>query len=91
MNILIISQYFWPENFKINDIALEWKTKGYEVDVLTMVPSYPLGKVFDGYENKFYQKENYQGINIYRVRAVTGYRESLVKKLLKYFNFMFNK
>jgi len=87
--ILIVTECFYPEEFKINDIALEWKTKGYDVDVLTIVPSYPLGKVFDGFENKFYQKENYQGINIYRVRAVTGYRESLVKKLVKYFNFMF--
>ena len=87
--ILIVTEYFYPEEFKVNDIALDWVKKGYDVDVLTAVPSYPLGMIFDGYENGFYQKEEYSGINIYRVKTVTGYKESLIKKLLKYFSFMF--
>jgi len=86
--ILIVTEYFYPEEFKINEIALTWKEKGYEVDVLTQNPTYPLGKTFDGYENRWFSKDNYKGINIYRVKAVTGYRESLFKKLLKYFTFM---
>ncbi len=86
--ILIVSEYFYPEEFKINDIALNWKNKGYEVDVLTMVPSYPESKVFDGFENKWFQKNTWNNINIYRVKAVTGYKSSLFKKLLKYFVFM---
>lgn len=86
--VLIVSECFYPEEFKINDVALSWKEKGYEVDILTMVPTYPLGKVFDEYKNKLYQKEQWQGINIYRVKAVTGYKSSLFKKLLKYFVFM---
>ena len=89
MKILIVTEYFYPEEFKINEIALEWKKKGYEVDVLTNFPTYPAGKIFDGYENKWYQKDNYEGITVYRVKAVTGYRDSLFKKLLKYFVFMF--
>jgi len=87
--ILIVTEYFYPEEFKINDIALEWQKKGYEVDVLTNLPTYPAGKIFDGYENRWYQKDNYKGITIYRLKAVTGYKESLFKKLLKYFGFMF--
>ncbi|CAI6150604.1 MAG: hypothetical protein SPLUMA2_SPLUMAMAG2_01787 [uncultured Sulfurimonas sp.] len=87
--ILIVTEYFYPEEFKINEIAVEWKKKGYEVDVLTNFPTYPAGKIYDGYENKWYQKDNYEGVNIYRVKAVTGYKESLFKKLLKYFVFMF--
>ena len=87
--ILIVTEYFYPEEFKVNDIALDWVKKGYDVDVLTAVPSYPLGMIFDGYENGFYQKEEYSGINIYRVKTVTGYKESLIKKILKYFSFMF--
>lgn len=86
--ILIVTEYFYPEEFKINEIALAWKNKGYEVDVLTQFPTYPYGDIFDGYENKWYAKEVYQGINIYRVKAVTGYKNSLFKKLLKYFSFM---
>jgi len=86
--ILIVTEYFYPEEFKINDVALDWKNKGYDVDVLTMVPTYPVSEVFDGYENKWYQKNVWNGIDIYRVKAVTGYKTSLLKKLLKYFAFM---
>jgi glycosyltransferase involved in cell wall biosynthesis len=86
--ILIVTECFYPEEFKINDVALSWKDKGYDVDVLTLVPTYPLGRVFSGYKNSFFRKDEYQGINIFRVHAVTGYRDSVVKKILKYLNFM---
>ena len=86
--ILIVTECFYPEEFKINDVALSWKGKGYDVDVLTLAPTYPLGKVFLGYKNRFFRKDEYQGINIYRVRAVTGYRDSTIKKIFKYINFM---
>ena len=87
--VLIVTECFYPEEFKINDVAMSWKDKGYEVDVLTLAPTYPLGKVFPGYKNKFFTKDDYNGISIFRVRAVTGYRESFLKKILKYINFMF--
>ena len=86
--VLIVSEVFYPEEFKINELAIDWKNKGYDVDILTMVPSYPSSNIFDGYENRWYQKELWNGMNIYRVKAVTGYKNSLFKKLLKYFAFM---
>lgn len=86
--ILIVAEYFYPEEFKINEIAIEWKKKGYEVDILTQNPTYPLGKVFVGHKNKWFSKESFEGMNVYRVKAVTGYKTSLFKKLLKYFSFM---
>lgn len=86
--ILIVTECFYPEEFKINDVALSWKGKGYDVDVLTLAPTYPLGKVFLGYKNGFFRTDEYQGINIFRVHAVTGYRDSAVKKIFKYINFM---
>jgi glycosyltransferase involved in cell wall biosynthesis len=86
--ILIVTECFYPEEFKINDVALSWKDKGYHVDVLTLAPTYPLGKVYLGYKNSFFRKDNYCGINIFRVGAVTGYRNSAIKKMLKYINFM---
>ena len=86
--ILIVTECFYPEEFKINDVALSWKDKGYDVDVLTLSPTYPLGRVFPGYKNSFFRKDEYQGINIFRVHAVTGYRDSVVKKIFKYINFM---
>ncbi|MDY0365418.1 MAG: glycosyltransferase family 4 protein [Arcobacteraceae bacterium] len=86
--ILIVSELFYPEEFKINEVALDWKNRGYEVDVLTMVPTYPVGEIYEGYENKWYQVELWNGITIHRIRSVTGYKISLFKKILKYFAFM---
>jgi len=86
--ILIVTECFYPEEFKINDVALSWKGKGYDVDVLTLTPTYPLGKIFPGYKNGFFRKNKYQGINIFRLYAVTGYRDSVIKKILKYINLM---
>jgi len=86
--ILIVTECFYPEEFKINDVALSWKDKGFDVDVLTLSPSYPLGKIYPGYKNKIYSKCEWQGINVYRVHAVLGYKDSTFKKILKYVNFM---
>ena len=86
--ILIVTECFYPEEFKINDVALSWKDKGYDVDVLTLAPTYPLGKVFSGYKNSFFGKYEYKGVNIFRLHAVTGYKDSQIKKILKYINFM---
>jgi len=87
--ILIVTECFYPEEFKVNDLAYAWRDKGYEVSVLTQVPSYPLGVVYEGYKNKLYSKSIENGVTVYRVHATTGYKSSLFKKLLKYFSFMF--
>ena len=86
--ILIVTECFYPEEFKINDIAFSWKEKGYDVDVLTLFPTYPIGKVFNGYKNRIFYRETVKGVSVIRLRAITGYRDSLFKKILKYLNFM---
>jgi len=86
--ILIVTECFYPEEFKINDVALSWKDKGYDVDVLTLTPTYPLGRPYPGYKNKIYLKDEWQGVNVYRVHATVGYKDSAFKKILKYLNFM---
>ena len=52
MKILIVSQYYFPEQFQINEIAPELGKRGHDVTVLCGVPNYPKGVVFDGYENE---------------------------------------
>jgi glycosyltransferase involved in cell wall biosynthesis len=47
--ILVISQYFYPEEFRINDICREWTNRGYKVTVITGIPNYPQGKFYKGY------------------------------------------
>lgn len=66
-HILVISQYFYPENFRINDICSEWVKKGYKVTVITGIPNYPRGKFFKGYGIFRKRKEVYNGVNIKRL------------------------
>ena len=87
--ILIIGERFYPEEFGINDLALEWKKRGYKVSVLTQVPSYPHDKIFPAYKNSLYQKDSWNDITIYRVFTLLGYQKSLLKKILNYCIFPF--
>ena len=89
MNLLIISQYFWPENFKINDVAKGLIARGHNVSVLTGLPNYPKGKFFDGYSFPKNKKENYEGITIYRSPVIPRGNGSSVRLFLNYFSLAF--
>lgn len=67
MNILIVTQYFWPENFRINDLTTELVKRGHTVAVLTGKPNYPGGTVFDAYRKDPRAFSNYAGADVYRV------------------------
>ena len=49
MRILLVTQYFYPEVFKSNDLAFELARRGHHVDALVGIPNYPEGKYFKGY------------------------------------------
>ena len=66
MKILIITPYFHPENYRINDLAVEYNNKGHKVSVLTPIPNYPDGKFYSGYGVLKRRQECWNGINIYR-------------------------
>lgn len=83
-SVLIIGEVFYPEDFIVNDLALDWAKQGYRVEVLTRTPSYPFGKPFKGYKNWIYQTEIHQDIKIHRVAIIPGYRSKLVLKVLNY-------
>lgn len=69
-HILVVSQYFYPEAFRINDICREWVKRGYKVTVITGIPNYPMGKFFDGYGYIKKRKEIWKGITIVRIPTV---------------------
>ena len=69
-HILLISQYFHPETFRVNDMACEWVKRGYKVTVLTGIPNYPMGKYFDGYDKTHRTREIWNGVNIIRIPLV---------------------
>ena len=64
--ILIVSQYFYPESFRINELAFELAKLGHHVDVLTAIPNYPEGKYLKGYGIFKKRKEVINGVNVYR-------------------------
>jgi colanic acid biosynthesis glycosyl transferase WcaI len=64
--LLIVTQYFWPESFRINDIAEGLKDLGHDVTVLTGIPNYPGGKPFQGYSRLTCGVEDYRGIPVFR-------------------------
>lgn len=88
MRILLISQYFWPENFKINDLCQGLKEKGHYIEVLTGLPNYPKGKFFQGYSFFNDHDEIWEGIPIHRSKLIArgngGYR-----LMINYFSFAF--
>lgn len=63
----MVSQYFWPENFRINDLVKEWVKRGHQVTVLTGVPNYPTGKVFDIYRDDPDAFSSYEGARVLRM------------------------
>jgi glycosyltransferase involved in cell wall biosynthesis len=69
-HILVITQYFYPEQFRINDICTEWVKRGYKVTVVTGIPNYPQGKYYDGYGLFKKRKETYNDIDIIRIPLI---------------------
>lgn len=87
MKILIISQYYYPEQFLINDIAPELVRRGHEVTVLTGVPNYPQGEVFSGYENGQKKSEKIDGVEIIRCPIIPR-GKGKIQLLANYFSYM---
>lgn len=78
MRILLVTQYFYPEVFKSNDLAFELAKRGHHVDALVGIPNYPEGKYFEGYGIFNKRHEVVNGVNVYRVfqtpRGCGGWR-----------------
>lgn len=67
MRILIFSQYFWPENFRVNDLVAALKQRGHEITVLTGEPNYPDGRIFPEYLAAPDEFSRYEGSDVIRV------------------------
>ena len=89
MKILIVSQYFWPENFRVNDLSLGLKELGHEVTVLTGKPNYPSGKIFSDYISKPKEYLNYDGVEVVRVPIIPQGKNRLMR-ILNYLSFAFS-
>lgn len=87
MNILIVTQYFWPENFRINDIVQGLLERGHQVTVLTGIPNYPDGTYFKGYGLTSPSRQNYFGAKVIRVPLIPRGNGGGMRLALNYLSF----
>lgn len=68
MNILVVSQYYYPEPFRIEEICEELVRRGHHVCALTAQPNYPDGEIYEGYPHKE-NPETINGVTVYRCKV----------------------
>lgn len=87
MNVLVVSQYFWPEPVRVNDLAVGLVERGHRVTVLTGTPNYPGGSFYPGYGLLRPLYEDYRGMGVLRIPLVprgTGRRHLMAINYLSF-------
>ncbi len=88
MRILIVSQYFWPENFRVNDLSTGLVQRGHQVTVLTGIPNYPDGKFYSGYNFFKNTHQNYCGAQVIRVPLIPRGKGGNLNLIFNYLSFV---
>lgn len=89
LKILIISQYFWPENFRINELTEELIKLGHDITVLTGYPNYPNGEIYKEFKKNKYKFSKYKGMEIIRI-PILPRKKNKVNLIINYLSFLFN-
>ncbi len=89
MKILFVSQYFYPEIFKGNDLVFDFVKRGHEVTVLTAKPNYPSGVFYEGYSFFGNRAEIIQGAKVIRTPIYPRKNGKGIHLILNYFSFVF--
>ena len=90
MRVLIVTQNFFPENFKSNDIAFELAKREHDVSVLTAIPNYPDGVYYKGFGLFKRRIETIDGVKIYRAFLTPrGQKPSSRSLSLNYLTYVF--
>lgn len=93
MKTLVVSFYYTPEvgaaPSRITNLARGLKDNGIDVDVLTCMPNYPKGRIFEGYRHRFSMKENIDGIGVYRYWTYACNSKNPVKRVIAMLSFAF--
>lgn len=88
MKILVVTQYFWPESFRINDLVQALVERGHEVTVLAGLPNYPAGRLFEGYSWRGPYAQTWGGAKVVRVPIVTRGSNRGVRLIINYLSFV---
>ncbi len=86
MKILVVCQHYWPEPYRLSDICEELVQRGHEVHVVTDIPNYPDGNIYDDYRNGKFRKQLHNGVNISRTFTI-GRRNNKFFRLLNYYSY----
>ena len=86
MKILLITQYYWPENSRVTDIAESLQKENNEVTVLTGLPNYPQGYIYEGYRKGGNRIQVHNGVHIIRAKLIER-RHDTLHRLLNYYSF----
>ena len=94
MRILMLTQYFYPENgaaqVRLLEVAKAIRDNGHDIAIVTAFPNYPTGVISREYQGKFFMKDSHDGIPIYRTWIYPVQRGKVWKRLLNYFSFVFS-
>ena len=92
MKILILTQYYPPETGapqnRLSGLAMQLQKSGVDVTILTAMPNYPAMKIHNGYEGKFFVRENVNTVRVFRSWIYVSRERTVFKRLVNYFSFV---
>lgn len=89
MNVLIVSQHYWPESFRINDVVEDLLRAGCAVTVVTGQPNYPQGQIYPGYRSLGAGRQRHEaGYDIYRVPVFPRGKGGALRLAMNYLSFV---
>lgn len=86
MRILVVCQHYWPEPYPLADTCEELARRGHIIHVVTGVPNYPMGCIYDEYKNGKNRKQEHNGVQITRTFTI-GRRQNVLFRMLNYFSY----
>jgi glycosyltransferase involved in cell wall biosynthesis len=92
MHVLYFSHYFYPEGnapaARVYEMCRRWVRQGHQVTVITCAPNVPTGVVYDGYRNRWRQRETVQGIETVRVWTYLAANKGTLRRIANYLSYM---
>ena len=86
MKILVVCQHYWPEPYPLADTCEELVRRGHEVHMITGVPNYPMGYIYEEYKNGKNREQVHNGVRITRTFTI-GRRQNVLFRMLNYFSY----
>lgn len=88
MRVLIFTNHFFPENFKVNDVAFELTRRGYSVTVVSGIPNYPHGRFYPGYGFFSRTRDSIKGVKVFRLPLIPRGNGGSIRLFLNYSSYL---